>query len=97
MKLFMHFNEDGQVISVAKVHGEEGAAQNPFFHAEQERVLEIKATEELRALDAHEIAEQYVVDVKNKRLKKRQSGNTASPETEEKATARKTRNKSDRK
>jgi hypothetical protein len=71
VKLFVHFNEDGQVISVAKVHGEEAVAQNPFLHTEQERVLEIKATEELRALDAHEIAEQYVVDVKERRLRKK--------------------------
>lgn len=75
MKLFVHFDDEGRILSVARVHGTAGTPQNPYIHVEQqERVLEMDATEEFQALDAHEIAEQYMVDLKNERLQRKGQG-----------------------
>ncbi|HZD93956.1 MAG TPA: hypothetical protein VE133_06860 [Candidatus Sulfotelmatobacter sp.] len=96
MKLFVHFDEQGRIISVAKVHVSGGAAQNPFLHLEQQdRVLEMNAPEELRAMDAHEIAEQYMVDLKDRTLRKLKQAGEAPPE--KKRAVKKVRRKSDRK
>jgi len=86
MKLFIHFDEQGQVLSVAKVHAAGERTQNPFLHVErQELVLELDLTEEFHALDAHEIAEQYMVDVKLRQLTKK----AVAKEKSAKKTARK--------
>jgi hypothetical protein len=86
MKLFIHFDERGQVLSVAKVHAAGGRTQNPFLHVgRQEQVLELELTEEFHALDAHEIAEQYAVDVKQRKLMKK----AAAKKKAAKKTARK--------
>jgi len=75
MKLFVHFDEEGRILSVARVHRTAGAPQNPYIHVErQEHVLEMDATEEFQALDAHEIAEQYMVDLKKQRLQRKVQG-----------------------
>lgn len=90
MRLFVHFDDKGQVLSAAKVHGTGGALENPFLHVErQDRVLEMAATEELQALDAHEIAEQYKVDMKRKTLRKRPQARPAKPETKHKTAVKK--------
>ena len=97
MKLFVHFDEQGRIVSVAKVHAAEGPALNPFLHLEQqERVLEMNATEELQALDAHEIAEQYAVDLPDRKLRKMKPAAEVSPEKKQKSAVKKVRRKSDR-
>lgn len=96
MKLFVHFDEEGRILSVARVHRTADTLQNPYIHVEQhESVLEMDATGELQALDAHEIAEQYVVDLKSKTLKKQKQAGPAKPEEPRKGTAKKPRRKSD--
>lgn len=98
LKLFIHFDEQGQVLSVAKVIAAGGAAPNPFMHVEQqELVLEMDATEEFEALHAHEIAEQYTVDVKSRKLRKQKPGRAEPPASEQKSPGKKPRRKSDRK
>lgn len=97
MKLFIYFDENGQILSMVKVSGEEGALQNPFMHVEQqERVLEMDATEEFQALDAHEIAEQYTVDTKSRTLRKQKQAGTAPPEKKQKSAVKKTLRKSEK-
>jgi len=73
MKFFIHFGEDGQILSVAKVHVMEHEGLNPFIHAEKpEQVIEAEATPELQDLDAHEIAEKYVIDTSTRALRRKQ-------------------------
>lgn len=75
MKLFIHFDDDGQILSVGKVHAMEHEGHNPFIHAEKpDRVIETEAPPELQDLDAHEIAEQCVVDTCEGVLRKKAAG-----------------------
>ncbi len=77
MKLFIHFDKDGQILSVAKVHLMEHEGHHPFIHAEKsEQVIEVAATRELKDLDAHEIAEQYMIDITSRVLRKKQEAGT---------------------
>jgi len=74
MRLFIHFDEDGQILSVGKVHAMEHEEHNPFIHAEKpDRVIEVEAPPELQDLDAHEIAEQYVIDTAAGVLRKKKA------------------------
>jgi len=96
MKLFVHFDEEGRILSVARVHRTGDAPQNPYIHVErQEHVLEMDATEEFQALDAHEIAEQYKVDLKSKTLKKQKQAGPTKREQPRKGAEKKPRRKSD--
>lgn len=73
MKLFIHFDKDGKILSVAKVHLIEHESHHPFVHAEKpDQVIEVAATRELKDLDAHEIAEQYLIDITSRVLRKKQ-------------------------
>lgn len=90
MKLFVHHDEKGQVLSVAKVHAGTSPAQNPFVYVDSlEHVLEIEATKEVGALHAHEIAERYEVDMKKRNLRKK--GLREVPVASEKEVKKKSR------
>jgi hypothetical protein len=72
VRLFVHFNRRGTIISVSKVEFMNPDLVHP--HAglmEGDEVIELDLEDEHLPLDAHEIATQYLVDVKKRKLKKR--------------------------
>ena len=72
MRLFIHYDEKGNIISASKTEGLAESLAHPYGHVgEDEAVLEVEPDETLEALDCHEIGEQYVVDVEQRRLKKK--------------------------
>ena len=74
MRLFIHHGADGNIISVSKAEIMDPSLEHPYAEvAPGEGVLEVKPTSELQALDCHEIAEHYLVDLKKMKLKKKTS------------------------
>lgn len=72
MRLFIKYSATGDILSASKIEVMDESLPHPFGGmANGEDVLEAKLTRELKALDCHEISEQYTVDAKAKRLKKR--------------------------
>ena len=70
MRLFIHFNRRGTIISVSKVEFMNPDLVHPHAGlAKGDEVIELDPEEEHLPLDAHEIAEQYSVDVKKRKLK----------------------------
>jgi hypothetical protein len=94
MKLFIHFDEDGQILSVAKVHAREDQQHHPFMHvANPDQVAEVELPPDMKDLNAHEIAGQYEVDPKSKRLKKKSTGKARTQPESRTGRARKSRSK----
>lgn len=92
MKLFVHFDDAGQILPVAKVMQMEAGQSHPFLHsADVKHVMELEATAELRNLDAHEIAARYVVDMTAHTLKARSEIIPAAPKREKGAAKRKSK------
>jgi hypothetical protein len=72
VRLFIHFNQQGNIVSVSKVEFMQPDLVHPHGGLmEGDDVIEIDPEEEHISLDAHEIAEQYSVDVKKRKLRKR--------------------------
>jgi hypothetical protein len=72
VRLFVHFDRRGTIISVSKVEFMNPDLVHP--HAgltEGDEVIELDPEEEHLPLDAHEIAEHYTVDMKTRKLRKR--------------------------
>ena len=71
MELFVRFDRNGKILSVAKVQQMHESLTHPFGGLEEgDDVLRLEPTEELAALDAHEIAAQYSVDMERRTLRK---------------------------
>ena len=71
-RLFVRFDKNGKVVSTMKVNVMDESLEHPFcFLEEGESALEIKASARYKSLQCHEICEQYMVDVKKKKLKKK--------------------------
>lgn len=71
MRLFVHCDKDGGILSVAKVE-DASPGLHPFMHVgEPDRAVEVSHTPEVERLDAHEIVEQYEVDLRSNRLRKK--------------------------
>ena len=71
MRLFIHYNAAGDILSASKVEIMDESLVHPFGGTDnEESVLEVEPTDELKALDCHEICEQYTVDVKKGVLNK---------------------------
>lgn len=71
MKLFIHFDEKGNIVSAIRVHEMNSAFDHPFAHSDESgRVIEAEVTKELNGLQAHEIVEQYCVDTSTRSLRK---------------------------
>jgi hypothetical protein len=80
MRLFIHYDEKGNIVSVVKVHEMNSALPHPFAHQEEsDCVIEVEVTPELIGLDAHEVAGQYFVD-REGRLMKKQAGKAKKKE-----------------
>lgn len=72
MELFVRFDRHGKILSVGKVEQMHESLDHPHGGlAEGDSVLKIRPTAEQAALDAHEIAVQYSVDVKKRKLHKK--------------------------
>jgi hypothetical protein len=72
MRLFVRFDGRGKIISVGKVEFMHPGMDHPHGAVnEGEDVIEVDPSPEHMALDAHELAEQYSVDVKKRKLHKR--------------------------
>ncbi len=77
MQLFVHYDKQGQIISVSKTDVLADSLAHPYGEVTEDGgVLEVEPTDELVALDCHEIGAQYVVDVARQRLKKRPARRT---------------------
>ncbi len=71
MKLFIYFDGKGNILSAVKVL-QASQGYHPFAHVhEDHRVMEAPLTADLRDLQAHEISEQYHIDIKGQQLKKK--------------------------
>jgi hypothetical protein len=71
MKLFIHHDEKGSIVSAVKVHEMNSALPHPFVHHEESnRVIEVEVTPELNSLHVHEVVEQYFVDHEGRLMKK---------------------------
>lgn len=74
MRLFIQHDSKGNIISVSKIEVMDPSLKHPYSGlAKDESVLEVEPTSELEALDCHEISEQYLVDMKKMKPKKRSS------------------------
>lgn len=70
MRVFIRHKQTGEIVSVTKVTVLAEDLEHPYGDLpEGDSVLEVPSTEELEALDSHEIGERYVVDLSGKRLK----------------------------
>lgn len=72
MRLFVCYNQSGFITSAIKVNVMADNLENPFGEIEDnEEVIEVKSTPDLEALESHEIAEQYSVDLSSKQIKRK--------------------------
>jgi hypothetical protein len=72
VRLFVHYTKDGQIVSTTKATVLPEGLEHPYVDVgEDDAVLEVEPSAELERLAAHEIAEQYSVDVGAKQLKPR--------------------------
>lgn len=73
MRLFVCYDQSGAITSAIKVNVMADSLDNPFGEIEDnEAVIEVESTSELEALESHEIAEQYSVDLSSKKIKRRE-------------------------
>lgn len=70
MRFFVHCDDDGKILSVTKVHTMHETLAHPYVHAEGEKILEIDADLAVSGLDAHEVVEQYAVDISTGTLRR---------------------------
>jgi hypothetical protein len=74
MRLFVHFDPNGTILSVSKVEFmASGLKHPPGALQEGEDVLELVPTAEQAALDVHELMARYSVDLKKRKLRKRRN------------------------
>ena len=74
MRLFVHFDRSGRILSASKVEFMAEGIDHPHGAlAKGEDVLELTPTAEQAALDAHELLARYTVDVKKRKLRKRRA------------------------
>ncbi|MBL7189113.1 MAG: hypothetical protein ISS70_22530 [Phycisphaerae bacterium] len=72
MRIFIHYNKDGRILSVARVDHLAENLEHPFMLTDDdESVLQLKPDDPAEKLASHQIHEGYKVDVKKKRLKKK--------------------------
>ena len=72
MRLFIKSDDTGKIISTAKVDAMPDDIDQPYADlAEGEVVIEVPLTRKLKGLLCHEISEQYTMDIKQKKLKKK--------------------------
>jgi hypothetical protein len=71
MRLFIHYDEKGRILSADKANVFHDSLADPGGVAGSEKILEVEPTDELTALDCHEICEKYTVDTKKMVLKKK--------------------------
>ncbi len=71
MRVFVKYNNDGQIQSASKVEAMPEELDQPFGElGEGESVLEVPDTGDVQALDPLEILNGYTVDTKKKKLVK---------------------------
>jgi hypothetical protein len=74
MRLFVHFDRGGAILSVSKVEFMAPGLEHPHGALQEgDDVLELTPTAEQAALDVHELMERYSVDVKKRKLRKRRA------------------------
>jgi hypothetical protein len=72
MRLFIHFDAQGKIVSASKVEVMHPGLEHPHGALnEGDDVLEVEPTVEQAALTAHELGQKYTVDVKKRKLQKR--------------------------
>lgn len=72
VRLFVHFDRNGTILSVSKVAFMAPGLEHPHGALQDgEDVLELAPTAEQAALDVHEIMARYSIDVKKRKLRKR--------------------------
>ena len=72
MRVFVHFDRQGNIVSVSKVDWMHPDLAHPHGGLNQgDEVIEIDPEEKAISLDPHEIANQYSMDVKKYKLRKR--------------------------
>jgi hypothetical protein len=88
MKLFIHCDAKGDILSAVKVQ-EAGAEYHPFAHVEEsDHIVKTEINAELKALFAHEISEQYQVDLESRRLKKKAASTVVKEATKKSRKSR---------
>ncbi len=71
MRVFVKYNNDGQIQSASKVEVMPAALDHPFDQlGEGEAVLEVPDAGDIQALDPLDILNSYKVDTKKKKLVK---------------------------
>jgi hypothetical protein len=74
MRLFVHFDRGGTILSVSKVEFMAPGLEHPHGALQEgDDVLEQTPTAEQAALDVHELMEHYSVDLKKRKLRKRRA------------------------
>lgn len=69
MRLFVRYNQQGEITSAMKVTVMAAGLEHPYGYLnEGEFVLEVAPTSELEAIDSHEICDRYLVNVSNQQL-----------------------------
>ncbi len=71
MKIFVKYNNDGEILSVSKVDVMPEGLDQPYVLDENEFVLVAPGKKEFVNLDAIQLHEGYKVDVKKARLVKK--------------------------
>ena len=72
MRIFIHYNKDGKILSVARVDHLAKNLEQPFVLADKnESVLQLKPDDPAAKLASHEIHDGYKVDVRKKKLTKK--------------------------
>ena len=72
MRMLIHFDKQGQIISVAQAESLDEGLEHPFvLDAKGEGVLELAADNPLADLPGHAIFDDYVVNIKRKTLVKK--------------------------
>jgi hypothetical protein len=72
MRIFIHYDQTGRILSVAQVESMAEGLEHPFLLADEtEGVLELNPDDPAAKQACHEIHTGYVVEVANKRLKKK--------------------------
>lgn len=74
MRTFVHYDKNGQILSVAQVERLVEGLAHPFVMSNKgEGVLELGADDPAARLEPHDLHDGYIVEVSKKRLKKKTS------------------------
>lgn len=69
MRLFLHSDQEGNLLSAIKVTVMVEDLEHPYGDVgEDQRVVEIQPTAELEHLSCHEICDRYILDLKTEQL-----------------------------